>query len=376
MENDFFLKRCWTEIDLEVIKNNYLTYKSSLPHGMKAAAVVKADAYGHGDCAVARMLMDAGADYFAVSNIKEAIRLRRHGIKGEILILSYTPCECADMLYEHDITQALVSREHAKSLSLASKSRIKCQFAVDTGMNRIGLDGENPDECEKTIREYAKSFNLNGIFTHLCVADGEEASDKAFTSRQIQLFRDVADRIHDLNLPYVHCMNSAGGLFHTQKDAFGNLARLGIVLYGLKPDIANTLPDGIKPAMTWKTVVAMVKKIYPGETVGYGRTYTANSEIDVATLPVGYADGYNRLLSNRGYVEINGKKAPVIGRVCMDQITVDVTGIPNVKQGDEVILMGNGTSAALTADKMAQLTGTIGYEIVCDISNRVERIYK
>jgi len=375
MDNNFFLKRCWAEIDLECIKKNYLIYKEALPHGMKAVAVVKADAYGHGDCVVAKVLEEAGADYFAVSNIKEAISLRESGVKGEILILGYTPAECADKLYKYDITQAIVSREHALALA-ASKIKIKCQFAIDTGMNRIGLDGEKPEECVMIIRELANILNLNGIFTHLCVADGESMPDKAFTANQIRIFRNVADSIKDLNLPYVHCMNSAGGLFHTKSNAFGNLARLGIVLYGLKPDISNTLPDGIKPAMTWKTVVAMVKKVYLGETIGYGRTYIAKSDIYVATLPVGYADGYNRLLSNRGYVEINGKKAPVIGRVCMDQITVDVTGIPDVKQGDEVILMGTGASAALTADEMAQLTGTIGYEIVCDISKRVERIYK
>ena len=375
MYNNFFLRRCWTETDLDVIKNNYLIYKSCLPRGMKAAAVVKADAYGHGDCAVADVLQREGADYFAVSNIKEAIHLRENGIVGEILILGYTPAECAEELYKYDITQALVSREHALSLS-ASKNRIKCQFAVDTGMNRIGLDGDNAAECESIIREYKDKLNINGIFTHLCVADGDTEEDIAFTKRQIALFKKVADSVADLDLPYVHCMNSAGGLFYADGQPLGNLARLGIVLYGLKPDIKNTLPDGIKPAMTWKTVVSMVKKVRPGETVGYGRTFTAHSEIDVATLPVGYADGYNRLLSNKGYVVIKGKKAPVIGRVCMDQITVDVSGIDGVKQGDEVILMGDGTDNALTADGMAQLTGTIGYEIVCDISKRVERVYK
>ena len=375
MDNNFFLKRCWAEIDLECIKKNYLIYKEALPHGMKAVAVVKADAYGHGDCEVARALMCVGADYFAVSNLKEAIKLREGGVKGEILILGYTPAECADKLYEYDVTQAIVSREHAKSLCEAQKSKIKCQFAIDSGMNRIGLDGEKPEECEEIIREYKDKFNLCGIFTHLCVADGESEADKAFTLTQINTFKAVAERISDLNLPYIHCMNSAGGLFHAGENPFGNLARLGIVLYGLKPDIKNTLPEGIKPAMTWKTVVAMVKTIHKGETVGYGRTYTADGNVIVATLPVGYADGYNRLLSNKGYVVINGEKAPVIGRVCMDQITVDVTHIPDVKQGDEVILMGNGTDLALTADEMAQMVGTIGYEIVCDVSKRVERRY-
>lgn len=375
MDKKFFLRRCWAEIDLDTVKNNYLIYKRCLPEGMKIAAVVKADAYGHGDCSVAQVLQREGADYFAVSNINEAIRLRKHGIKGDIIILGYTPSEYAEILYEFDITQTIVSEEHANSLFLDSKNKIKCQFAIDTGMNRIGLNGENPEECERIIREYKDKLGLNGLFTHLCVADGDKDEDKAFTKRQIQIFKDVAGAVSDLNLPYIHYMNSAGGLFYAHDMPFGNLARLGIVLYGLKPDIENTLPDGIKPAMTWKTAVAMVKKIYPGETVGYGRTFTAESEKCVATLPVGYADGYNRLLSNRGYVVINGKKAPVIGRVCMDQITVDVSGIDGVKQGDEVILMGDGTDNALTADGMAQLTGTIGYEIVCDISNRVERIY-
>jgi alanine racemase len=204
------------------------------------------------------------------------------------------------------------------------------------------------------------------LFTHLCVADVPDGRE--FTEEQIGKFKAVAERVADLRLPFVHCLNSAGGLFHAP---FGNLVRLGIILYGLKPDRGNELPAGIRPAMTWKSVVSMVKTIRPQETVGYGRTYRAEADTVVATIPTGYADGFSRALSNKGRVTIRGKVAPIIGRVCMDQITADVTGIPGVGIGDEVVLLGGDYDA----DDMAADIGTIGYEVVCDIGKRVPRVY-
>ena len=360
------LKRCWTEIDLGRIKENYRVYSSLIAKDKRVMAVVKADAYGHGDAEVAALLQEQGVTDFAVSNINEARNLREAGITGRILILGYTPTAEADALRELDITQALISEDYAEALA-ATGVRVKAQFAIDTGMNRIGLDGDDPALCEKAIRKYAGKFLLDGLFTHLCVADTPSEDD--FTDGQIKKFKAVCERVADMKLPCLHCLNSAGGLWHGE---FGDLARLGIILYGLKPDYANTLPDGIKPALCWKTVVSMVKTVHAGETVGYGRTYTATKDTVIATLPTGYADGYFRSLSGRGCVIINGKKAPIVGRVCMDQMTVDVTGIENIHPGDEVILIGDG----YTADDMAKDAGTIGYEIVCGISKRVERIYK
>lgn len=356
------LKRSWAEVDTDVLRRNYEIYKSRISPELEIMAVVKADAYGHGQMMTSRVLQEAGCRNFAVSNLDEAIRLRLDGILGQVLILGYTPPEAAEDLLKYDITQALLSEEYAELLPAG----VKAHFAIDTGMNRIGLDADEPAECERIVRKYRGKFDLTGLFTHLCVAD--VPSGREFTDGQIAKFRDVVGRVADLKLPFIHCLNSAGGLFHAP---FGNLARLGIVLYGLKPDSGNTLPEGIRPAMSWKSVVSMVKTIRPGETVGYGRTYRAEKDTVVATIPTGYADGFSRALSNKGRVTVRGRIAPLIGRVCMDQITADVTGIPGVRSGDEVTLLGGDYSA----DEMAADIGTIGYEVVCGIGKRVPRVY-
>lgn len=371
-------KRSWIEINLTQLRKNYLEYKKSLKTDAEIMAVIKADAYGHGDVQVARLLSECGVHLFAVSNIDEAVGLREAGIQGEILILGYTSVFYAKTLWYHDLTQAIVSEEYAKVLA-ETGLKIKCQFAIDTGMNRIGLDGDNAEECERVIRTYNDSLNLTGIFTHLCVADTDTVECKEFTIGQISKFKAVAERILDLHLPYVHCCNSAGGLFYLKDNEMfkhiGSVVRVGIILYGLKPDDNNELPDGIGPAMEWKSQISMVKDVHSGETIGYGRTYTVNKESRIATVTTGYADGLNRLLSNKGFVMINGYKAPIVGRVCMDQTLVDVTCIPNVKMGTRVTLIGRSGGLVYTADDMARDLGTIGYEIICNITKRVQRFY-
>lgn len=364
-------KRCWTEINRCVIIKNYHIYKNLLPNNTKVMAVVKADAYGHGDVETAFLLQNEGVQDFAVATISEAIRLRENGIKGQILILGYTPfCE-AKKLTEYDITQAVPDEFYAEKLSKID-SDIKVHFVLDTGMNRIGIDADDAEYCEKKIREYKDKLNITGIFTHLCVADSDDKPSVDFTKGQIKKFEVVAEKIKDLNLPYIHCLNSAGGLWHNcNKSVF---ARLGIILYGLKPCYSNTLPKGIKPALNWYSTVSVVKQVHCGETIGYGRTFTAKKEMKIATVCAGYADGYNRLLSNKFYVLINGKKANITGRICMDQFMVDVTDIPNVKTGTKVVLIGISGNKTITADDMANAIGTIGYEIVCNISKRVERV--
>ena len=371
-------KRSWLEINLSQLRKNYLLYKNSLKADAEIMAVIKADAYGHGDVQVARLLSQSGVHLFAVSNIDEAVGLREAGIQGEILILGYTSVFYAKTLWYHDLTQAIVSEEYAIALA-ETGLKIKCQFAIDTGMNRIGLDGDNAEECERIIRNYKDSLNLTGIFTHLCVSDTDTSECKDFTIGQITKFKAIAERIQDLNLPYMHCCNSAGGLFYLKDDKMfehiGSVVRLGIILYGLKPDDNNELPDGIEPAMEWKSQISMVKDVHPGETIGYGRTYKVEKESRIATVTTGYADGLNRLLSNKGFVMINGYKAPIVGRVCMDQTLVDVTGIPNVKMGTRVTLIGKNGGLVYTADDMARDLGTIGYEIICNITKRVQRFY-
>lgn len=371
--------RSWIEIDLDQIKQNYLIYKQKLQKDSEIMAVIKADAYGHGDAHIARWLSEQGCHLFAVSNIDEAVGLRNAGIKGEILILGYTSPKYAKTLSYLDLTQTIVSEVYAEELAQTGQ-KIKCQFAIDTGMNRIGLDGDNSYLCEQIIRKYSSCLDVEGLFTHLCVADTDDEECRTFTYGQIRKFKSVADRVADLKLPYIHCCNSAGGLYYLKDDAdfegIGNIVRLGIILYGLKPDNTNQLPKGIQPAMTWKSVVSMVKSVLPGETIGYGRTFKVKHEMKVATIATGYADGLNRRLSNNGFVVINGMRANIVGRICMDQTIVDVTNIPNVRMGTNVVLIGKCGEIDYTADDMAQDLGTIGYEVICSISKRVQRFYK
>lgn len=366
------VKRSWVEISLNQIKRNYQIYRDNIPDNKQIMAVVKADAYGHGDVEVAQALSKIGVNNWAVSNIDEACRLRMAGIVGQILVLGYTPFEQARRLFDYDITQTILSEEYAELMSNCGY-KIKAQFAIDTGMNRIGVDADNPSECVTIIRRYKDIYELTGIFTHLCVADTDNPESVEFTNIQIKKFEAVASLISDLELPYIHCLNSAGGIWHNSD--MSCLVRLGIVLYGLKPDYTNIIPEGIKPALEWKSVISMVKPVHIGETIGYGRTYIATREMKVATIPTGYADGYNRLLSNRGYVLLHGKKASIVGRVCMDQFMVDVTDISEAKAFDEVVLIGRCQGEIYSADDMAEMIDTIGYEIVCNISKRVPRIY-
>lgn len=356
-------KRSWVEIDLDQLKKNYEIYKSLQPEGREIMAVVKADAYGHGDKEVSEVLSSNGVKHFAVSNIDEALHVRSV-TDGDILILGYTPIDEVQKLVENNITQALLSEEYAEAL-LSTGLPIMCQFAIDTGMRRIGLNADDPVECERVIRKYKE--HLTGLFTHLCVADTPEQDE--FTKEQILKFEAACDRVTDLNLA-CHCMNSAGGLWHTGHSSY---ARLGIILYGLKPDYMNTLPKGVSPVLSWKSVASMVKDVKPGDTIGYGRSYMVEKPMRVATIPTGYADGYSRLLSNKGWVLIEGHKAPIVGRVCMDQMMVDVSEIDGVDIGTEVVLLGQSGDEVITADDLAHLYGTIGYEIVCGINKRVRR---
>lgn len=368
-------KRSWVEIDVAQLRKNYRIYRNLLPEGTSIMAVIKADAYGHGDVMVAKMLAEEGCRMFAVSNIDEAVGLRNAGIEGEILILGYSSVKYAKTMKFLDLTQAIVSEEYAEALASAGFKN-KCQFAIDTGMNRIGLDGDKPSECERIIRRFASVLDINGIFTHLCVADSSDESDQEFTKNQIDKFDIVAGLLKDMELPYVHCCNSAGGLKYLNYCKSNSIVRLGIVLYGLKPDVSNTLPEGIKSPLSWKSVVSVVKTVTIGEYLGYGRTYKVAKPMTIATITTGYADGFNRHLSNKGFVLIHGKKAPVVGRICMDQTLVDVSHIPNVTMGDRVTLLGKDGNIEYNADDMAQDLGTIGYEIICNISKRVQRFYR
>lgn len=371
-------KRSWVEINISQLRANYRSFKKIVGEDVRIMTVVKADAYGHGDVQVARMMEEEGCSLFAVSNIDEAIGLRKAGIEGEILILGYSSPSYIKEINEYDLTQTIVSEDYA--LSLASIGiPIKCQFAIDTGMNRIGLDASDRIACERIIRNYSGKLIVTGIFTHLCVADSDKESDRSFTLQQLYKFNELAISICDLNLPFVHCLNSAGALSYLSEikgmPLINGIIRLGIVLYGLKPSSNFRLSSDIKAALSWKSVVSMVKTISQGESVGYGRCYVADRERKIATVTTGYADGLNRALSNKGFVLIRGHKAPIVGRICMDQTLIDVSEVPDVQMGDIVIILGVSEGVEYNADNMADDLSTIGYEIICNISKRVQRFY-
>ena len=370
-----FLHRTWAEIDINALIHNFNIIKSGAD-GCRIMAVVKADAYGHSALNVAPVLQENGADAFAVSNIEEAITLRGCGITKPILILGYTPVSMAPQLYINDITQCVYSSEYAKGLSeYAQKSgvNVKIHIKLDTGMGRIGFDCRDNDllGIDEAIESASlKGLLLDGIFTHFASSDRNEQEEDGFTDEQYSRFKAGIKRFNDKGLypKTCHCCNSAGFCLDNEKHL--DMCRTGIILYGLTPSATLKLKQDFVPVMTVKSVVSMVKKIKSGDTVNYGRTFKAQKEMTVATIAAGYADGYPRALSNKGTVFINGKRAPIIGRVCMDQLSVDVSDIENVKQGDEVILFGR----ELPVEELAEICGTINYEIICGISPRVPRI--
>lgn len=370
-----FLHRTWAEIDTDALLHNFNIIKSET-RGAKLMAVVKADAYGHSARYIAPLLEENGASAFAVSNIEEAITLRGCGITRPILILGYTPVSMASQLYTNDITQCVFSPEYAKMLSSEAVTlgiKIKIHIKLDTGMSRIGFDCRDSslsgiDEAIAAAR--LDGFIFDGIFTHFAVSDRNEKEEDGFTDEQYSRFISGVERFKQAGLKpnYCHCCNSAALCLDSDKHL--DMCRPGIILYGLTPSSTMNLKEDFIPVMTVKSVVSMVKEIKEGDTVNYGRTFKADRKMKIATVTAGYADGYPRLLSNKGYVIINGKRAKIIGRICMDQMSVDVTDIDNVKQGDEVILFGK----ELPVEELADLCDTINYEIICGISPRVPRI--
>ncbi|MCI9001423.1 MAG: alanine racemase [Oscillibacter sp.] len=371
-----FDAHCWAEIDLDALVHNFHLIQQRAG-AAKVCAVVKADAYGHGDGMVARTLAEAGAAWFAVSSLAEARHLRREGIEQPILILGMTRPDCAAVLAKERVTQAIYSPEYAQALSQAAEAAgvtVEGHLKIDTGMGRIGF-GACRDleaavsgllECRRR-----KGLAVTGAFQHFSVADSPEEADRRYTEAQYALFRQVVTRLEKAGpLSVVHCSNSAGLTGHP--DWSCGMVRAGIILYGQDPSASLRFP-GLRPVMTVKTVVSQVKNLSPGDCVGYGRAYTADRTLRAATICCGYADGYPRCLSNLGTASIHGKPAPVIGRVSMDQIVVDASAVPEAAAGDEAVLLG-----AAPADGFAQAAekaGTISYELLCAVARRVPRVY-
>lgn len=377
-----FVKRTWAEISLDAIAHNYNVIKNKINGKAKICCVIKADGYGHGAAELANIYEKLGADFFAVSNIDEGVEIRKSGCKLPIVILGYTPVAEAVRLSEYNISQTVFSLKYAKALSkecLVKHCECKIHIKVDTGMSRIGFMCQEFPRDDYSIEEICEAcslpnLRLEGLFTHFCVSD-EAQEGKAFTNKQYNNFVYVKNKLSDngISVPICHCSNS--GAIEDYSGTYCDMVRAGIILYGLSPSQKLCGKLDLIPAMTLKTSVAYVKELKKGSSISYGRTFTAEHNMKIATVPIGYADGYIRQNAEKGYMLVNGKKAKIVGRICMDQTMLDVTDIENVKTGDEVIVFGTGKDGSPTADMLAENTDTINYEVVCLVGKRVPRIY-
>ncbi|NIO68966.1 MAG: alanine racemase, partial [Anaerolineae bacterium] len=364
----------WAEVDLDAIAHNARGLKERAGEETELMAVVKANAYGHGAVPVARTALENGASRLAVNRTLEGVELRQAGLTAPILILGYSLPSEAETIVRWDLTPTVTTVEGALALSALSDRQGKVtpiHIKVDTGMGRFGL---LPDEVVAFVRRIAElpGLKLEGLFTHFAVAD---LADKTYTRRQFDLYMWVVRQLEEAGfaIPLKHVANSAATLDLPEMHL--DMVRCGIALYGLRPsdEVEPAIP--LKPAMALKSRVARVRTLPPGSSISYGCTYTTTRPTPVALVPVGYGDGYHRILSNKGSVLIGGKRAPIVGRVCMDQFVVDVTGIEGVRQDDEVVVFGRQGEEEISAEEVAALAGTINYEVVTSILPRVTRVY-
>ena len=378
--------RAWAEIDLDAIAHNARAVRSVTSPDAKLIGVVKADAYGHGAVQVAESLLENGADMLAVSQIDEALQLRLCGISKPILILSDAEPERAGELVGYSITQTVFDPAMAKSISEAavrSGKTAKIHIKIDSGMGRVGFRTDDPETVKKVLQiARLPGIEIEGIFTHFAVSD--ESDGGRYTTIQFDAFIDLCEKLErsGLHIPMKHAANSAAILRfpHMHLDA----VRAGIILYGMYPSEASKTETEknypsfrLEPAMSFKAKVTAVKTVGPGTFLSYGCTYRTERESIIATVPVGYADGYSRSLGGRADVIIKGKRAPLRGRVCMDQCLADVTDIvrsgTEIKPGDEAVLFGSQGKERISPEELASLENTINYEIICSLSKRIPR---
>ena len=376
-----FEKHCWAEVDLDALAHNF---KRIAAHAApaKVCAVVKAGAYGHADGMVCQTLQAAGAQWFAVSCLAEALHLRAGGVTGHILILGHTDPAYAAQLIRHDLTQAVFSGAYAQALSenaRAAGGRVKAHLKVDTGMGRIGFEAEQ--DLRQAVEEIAEvcqfpNLRCDGIFTHFSSADEYNEESIAYTRRQYELFMQTCDELQRLGVHFAirHCCNSGGIVNYPEYHL--DMVRAGILIYGLVPDKACEDKIDLKPAMQLHSVISMIKDVKAGAKLSYGRTFTADHDMRIATVPIGYADGYHRSLSNRGRMLVNGQFANIVGRVCMDQLMLDVTGIPDLSDGEQITIVGEENGKRITMEEIAAMTDTVHYEVMCVIGKRVPRVYR
>jgi len=366
----------WVEINNQAIQHNIKQFRKLLPHHFKIAAVIKSNAYSHGMIPVAQFLEKAkSVEYLATASDSEALALRQARVKLPILVLSFWDEKNLPALIKNKIELGIYSAKQLEAIArycrdaINSVFTLKIHLKLDTGMHRLGF---YPQEAESAARKlsHLSNITIQGIFSHFAAAD----ENAEFSRQQLLQFQNIVAKIkRRIDIPLVHIANSAG-VFSPDKSC--NVLRLGIAMYGLAPTAALARKLNLKPALSWKTRIIQIKKVEKGERISYGLTYQFKQRAKIAILPIGYADGYDRKLSNCGEVLISGKRCPVRGRVCMNLTAVEVTRVPGVREGDEAVLIGKQGKNEITADELAQKIGTINYEIVTRINWQIERKIK
>ncbi len=367
-----FFRPCWVEIDHSRLQNNLKTIAQQLPHH-NILAVVKANAYGHGLIPVARSLAKAKTKpkFFGITSIEEALELKQAGIKIPSLILgNIFPFSNLEHAIKNDIRVTVASAESARMCDHYGKKlrrKVKAHAKIDTGMGRIGVNVYKSAEFIRQIKGY-KNVELEGLYTHF----SDSADDAGFTQKQMELFADLVRQLKSegVTIPFVHCANSAG-IFKYRESPF-TLARPGISLYGILP--MRDYKSGLEPILTWKSRIVFLKDVPVGTSISYARTFVTERPSRIATAAFGYADGFRRSFSNKAKVLVNGTRAPVVGRVTMDMTMLDVTDIPGVRVGDEVVILGKQGKSEVSVWELADWAGTSPYEIFCGISTRVPRV--
>ncbi len=362
-------------VDHDALRWNLRQIRSRIGARVKILSMVKANGYGHGAVAVAKTLAAAGSDAFGVATLEEGVELRRAGVRQPIIVLAGMYLDQIEQFLAHQLTPVIHELARLKELDTALLSRgatFDCHLKIDTGMGRLGLlaaDVESWLPELKTLR----AIKLAGIFSHFSHADSVEG---AYTRQQLKSFTGVIERLRaeDIMVPLVHLANSAATI--TLSSSYFDMVRPGIMLYGVYPSPAMAEQIDLKTVLSWRTEILQLKRVPRGTSISYGQTFITERESVIATLPIGYADGYRRSISNRGVALVRGQRAPVAGRVCMDLTMLDVTDIKNVQQGDEVVLLGRQGDAVISADEMAIWADTISYEILTSIGARVPRIHQ
>lgn len=376
-----FGRPTWAEIDLDAIEHNVREMKRLLPEGTELMAVVKANGYGHGAGPVAKAALASGATRLAVASVEEGIELREEGIDAPILVMGYTDPACAEDVVAWNLTQTVYEPQFLAALqtvAAAAHAVVKVHIKVDTGMGRIGVS--SAEELLALVKQVqdSQALLLEGIFTHFATSD---EADTSYADEQTAKWQEICAMLDraDINVSLRHISNSAAILHHPRcsDKPLGNMVRLGISMYGYYPSDEVQKAAPLRPALRLVSQIVHVKAVPAGTSISYGATHTTEQDGTlIATVPVGYADGYSRSLSGKGHALVRGVRVPVIGRVCMDQLMLDVSAVPDAQMGDEVVLYGSQGEAVIDLEEVAAQIGTISYEVCCDLGRRVPRVYK